>query len=192
MIAKTRHFLLASLLLVPIIRPLAAETPLQRLDADGHPLTAINRPWACVLDRRTGLIWEVKTDDGGLHDAHRTFAWQGPANDGVPSTHCPTPPCDAQALLDSVNRAGWCGHHHWRLPTREELRALVDYNRPAPGRLSDPAFFPRTQPGFYWSSDTAAADPSEAWGIGFTFGFDYAYFKTDRVFIRLVHAAVAP
>lgn len=41
-----------------------------KLDSKGDPLsdqsvTYASTPWACVQDNVTGLIWEVKTDDGG-------------------------------------------------------------------------------------------------------------------------------
>jgi len=62
----------------------------------------------------------------------------------------------------------------------------VDYRTPYPGPTIDKQAFPNAIAQFYWSADTAAAEPSEAWGIGFAFGFDYAYFKTNRVHVRLV------
>ena len=41
-----------------------------KLDSNGKPLPDqtvdyATTPWACVKDNVTGLIWEVKTDDGG-------------------------------------------------------------------------------------------------------------------------------
>ncbi len=190
MTAKCVALLPIALLMVSVFRPLAAQaSPFQRLDSAGRPQSTADRPWACVQDLRTGLVWEVKTDDGGPHDGRRTFTWAPTPPLGEA---CTKPPCDVQGLLRQVNREGWCGRHHWRLPRREELRTLVDYARPAPANLIvDPALFPHNQRGFYWAAETAA-DPDEAWGIGFTFGFDYAYFKTDRVYLRLVHAAEMP
>jgi hypothetical protein len=31
--------------------------------------------WACTRDKATGLIWEMKTDDGGLHDKDSGYAF---------------------------------------------------------------------------------------------------------------------
>lgn len=39
-----------------------------------------NQPtdWACLKDTKTGLIWEVKTDDGGLRDKDWLYSWYDP------------------------------------------------------------------------------------------------------------------
>ncbi|MDO9104919.1 MAG: DUF1566 domain-containing protein [Methylovulum sp.] len=39
-----------------------------------------NRPndWACIKDTKTGLIWEVKTSDGGLRDGRWRYSWYDP------------------------------------------------------------------------------------------------------------------
>ena len=37
------------------------------LPADA-PLGSAAGEWACTRDNATGLVWEVKTDDGGLRD----------------------------------------------------------------------------------------------------------------------------
>lgn len=39
-----------------------------KLDSFGKPLPNDAIDWACVRDNTTGLIWETKTDDGGLRD----------------------------------------------------------------------------------------------------------------------------
>src|SRR5262249_26843575 len=51
-----------------------------KLDASGTPLPDQSvpfgtRPWSCIRDQVTGLWWEVKTNDGGLHDRDRTYTW---------------------------------------------------------------------------------------------------------------------
>ncbi|MCI5122210.1 MAG: hypothetical protein D3908_13665, partial [Candidatus Electrothrix sp. AUS4] len=51
-----------------------------KLDSDGQPLddqkaAYATTPWACVKDKVTGLIWEVKTDDSGLHDKDDRYTW---------------------------------------------------------------------------------------------------------------------
>jgi hypothetical protein len=33
------------------------------------------KDWACTRDNVTGLLWEVKTADGGLRDQDWTFTW---------------------------------------------------------------------------------------------------------------------
>ena len=176
----------------------ADEGRFQRLDAQGTPLAngTGESPWSCVLDHQSGLIWETKTLEPGLHQRDRNFSWYQPdprrngGDAGDPGTQdCANAPCNTQALVDAVNQQGWCGAHDWRLPTREELRSLVDYRIPYPGPSLDRRYFPHARAQFHWSATPSAANPEEAWGIGFAFGFDYAYFKGDRVPVRLVREA---
>ena len=39
-----------------------------KLDAQGNELPKSASSWSCVLDNRSGLVWEVKTNDGGARD----------------------------------------------------------------------------------------------------------------------------
>lgn len=36
------------------------------------------KDWACTKDNNTGLIWEVKTNDGGLRDKDWKYTWYNP------------------------------------------------------------------------------------------------------------------
>jgi len=175
------------------------------LDHNGGPLSADERQqlqeWPCVLDQNTGLIWEGKSRTAGLHYLNNTFNWFDPdhtRNGGLAGEpggkQCRDENsrqniCDTHRFVRAVNGEGLCNTHDWRLPHREELRSLVDYNIPYPGPTTDTQAFPNTIAQFYWSIDTNASEPLEAWGIGFSFGFDYAYFKSNRVHVRLVSSS---
>ena len=50
--------------------------------------------------------------------------------------------CDTAKFVADVNAAGLCGAGDWRLPTREELRSIVDYSRYDPA--IDTAWFPES------------------------------------------------
>ncbi|MDX1407760.1 MAG: hypothetical protein R3330_06490, partial [Saprospiraceae bacterium] len=50
------------------------------LDAGGMQLPA-GETGPCVLDQFTGLIWEVKTKDGGLRSTEHTYTWFDPDED---------------------------------------------------------------------------------------------------------------
>ncbi len=58
---------------VPAPVPVVVEPPppparYLKLDAGGNELPANATNWSCVKDKDTGLIWEAKSDDGGLRD----------------------------------------------------------------------------------------------------------------------------
>lgn len=86
----------------------STETGFVKLDSQGQELSADAEQWSMVRDKATGLIWEVKTTDGSIHDRDRTFNWE-----------------DAQeTFLAELNAAGFGGFSDWRLPTTDELRTI--------------------------------------------------------------------
>jgi len=139
--------------------------------------------WACTRDNVTGLIWEAKTADGGLHDSRWWYLWfdPNPATNGgysgrgdtVPSNEkCFEPGrCDTAKYVEDVNRTRLCGFSDWRLPTIEELSTLV--MRKSQGedmgnsRHIDPTYFPNVLyviSGYdeWWSSTPHDRDPYKA------------------------------
>lgn len=148
---------------------------------------------SCVFDKRTKLTWELKTRDKGFQNASDTYSWYAPdkkLNGGFPGYRnrgqCSLTSCDTQAYIAEINKRRLCGRTDWRLPSREELRSIVDYGVVYPGPSTNTEAFPNTKSQFYWSSTPDANDSDSAWGIGFSFGYDYAYFKSDHGYIRLV------
>ncbi len=167
-----------------------------KFDSAGKPLEnpgsrEVN--WSCILDRKTGLLWEIKSNDGLLRDSQHTFSWYEPdakRNGGFSGYRnkgrCSLAQCNTHAYIAAINQKHLCGNTDWRLPTREELRSIVDYQIRYPGPTINTNLFPNTVSQFYWSSDPDASDKDSAWGIGFSFGYDYAYFKSDLGYVRLV------
>lgn len=47
-----------------------------KLDASGNALDACAAEWAMVRINVTGLVWEVKTDDGSIHDKDDIYDWK--------------------------------------------------------------------------------------------------------------------
>jgi uncharacterized repeat protein (TIGR02543 family) len=78
----------------------AAGFDFTKLDANGQDLPATATDWTCVRDNVTGLIWEVKTTDGGLRDKDQTYTWD-----------------DSFTYASDVNTQALCGFNDWRVPT---------------------------------------------------------------------------
>ena len=121
----------------------------------------INNGNGTVTDNDTGLMWQKNTAPG-------TYTWE-----------------QALAYADTLSLAG---HNDWRLPNRNELQSIVDYNRDNPS--IDP-IFSNTVSSYYWSSTTNANDPYGAlvvyfglWGGGGVYHGDkslsYYYVRAVR------------
>ena len=110
---------------------------------------------ACVLDRRTGLLWERKTRSGLRARDHVYLPVDGRRGGEAGRCDAALPRCDAPSYVAAVNAARLCGHDDWRLPDEDELKSLLDLSRVAT-RPSRPAIdrraFPDALPTFYWSS----------------------------------------
>ena len=132
-----------------------------KLAADGSALPADAAQWACIADQVTGLVWEMKTADGGVHDAARRYTNLG---DGSAA--------DAGALVAASNAEGLCGRADWRLPARGELQGIVDYSRSTPGPSVDVAWFPNSDGYSFWTATVQASNPDGAhWHVNFQDGW---------------------
>lgn len=177
-----------------------------KLDTSGvaltdQAITYTTTPWHCVKDKVTGLIWEVKTDDSGLHDKNDTYSWYNTGansnggrdgfenngastcfnyNNGDNATYCNT-----QAYVARVNAATWCGANDWRLPTRKELRSIVIYgSNPA----IDMGYFPNTISSPFWLSLPNVNNNYNALVLKFSDGGDHSIDKSDSGPVRLVRS----
>jgi hypothetical protein len=162
-----------------------------KLDANGNPLPASATSWSCVKDNVTGLVWEVKTDDGGLSDKGNTYTWYDPdssRNGGSAGTldggSCSGIRCDTQGYIQAVNGQGLCGANDWRMPTVDELTNILNLDQRYP--YINRAWFPNTINWLYWSGSPDAYDSSSAWYVYFNYGYSYSYYKNDSYYVRLV------
>ncbi len=162
-----------------------------KLDASGNELSVSASAWSCVKDNVTGLIWEVKTDDGGLQDKDHSYTWystDNAINGGIPGTRnggqCGGSDCDTQSYVQAINAMNLCGANDWRLPTREELRSIVDYGTVSPA--IDTAYFPNTRESSFWSASVFAKNSGFAWVVSFNDGKDFIGLKYTDYAVRLV------
>ncbi len=163
-----------------------------KLGSDGTPLadqSAVyaTTPWDCVRDNVTGLVWEVKTDDGGLRDKLNTYTWYNadPATNGgsagVQNGGSCTGgiDCDTQAYITAINAAGLCGYNDWRLPQMEVLVSIVDYSVAVSASTIDTDYFPNATQNGFWSASPDAGGTGYAWFVHFGVGFGDFDFKSN-------------
>jgi hypothetical protein len=162
-----------------------------KLDDAGNPLSESATDWSCVRDNHTGLIWEVKTDDGGLRDKNNRYSWYntdqntnggdaGKQNGGV----CTGTSCDTAGYVEAVNAQGLCDAGDWRMPTPFELLGIVHNGQDRPSIDTD--FFPNTITTDYWSSVPGSASLHTANLVDFSYAKLRSNFKMYGFRVRLV------
>jgi hypothetical protein len=169
---------------------------------DASKTIAVTAPFAgysasatggCVYDNKTGLMWEVKTADGGLRDWNKTYTnYDDPSFEPFRNGWVEVNPTRAQidaptnsiGFVNSVNANNLCGHNDWRMPTRGELSSIFV------GGVSptiDSTWFPNTQSSVFWSSSPDASYPPFVWLVYFDDGYeDYGWTRNVSSYVRLV------
>jgi len=159
-----------------------------KLDDQGNDLPDSATEWVMVRDNVTGLVWEVKTDDGSIHDKDYKYTWY----DSNPQTNggnagTPGNGTDTEGFIQVLNNANFGGFSDWRLPTIKELVSIV--NR----EVYDPAinthYFPNTNkesPSRYWSSTTLSFAANNAHCVIFIDGGVNASGKDCLYYVRAV------
>jgi len=111
-----------------------------------------------ITDTFTGLMWQVEISEKKY--------WK----DGLKY-------CDDLIFAD---------YDDWRLPSRDELRSIVDYNKYYPAIYED--VFSGVMSDFYWSSTTHADYTGRAWGVDFRNGDGHGYSKSSAYYVRAVRS----
>jgi hypothetical protein len=148
----------------------------------------------CVDDTLTGLTWERKTADPGLHDWRNTYTWYNPEEahgeldyrglaDGG---ECAGSRCDTFDFVRAVNATNLCGYADWRIPLRDELLSISDLRKKDTPPTANLDYFPFMQPDEYWSSNDYSFQHDAAWGWSFRYGHDRVDWKRTPKHVRLV------
>ncbi len=96
-----------------------------------------------ISDNVTGLTWEKKSMDGGVHDRFKFYRWSTEFGSDTPDGTVFT------EFLASLNCTGegmgtcapLAGHRDWRLPELAELLELRELGEDAISRVAPPPFF---------------------------------------------------
>lgn len=169
------------------------------IGADGQPVEGAPGENDCVQDQFIGLVWEVKSNLPGLRDWRNTYTWYSPDESydgeldyrGVKNGgSCAGSDCDTSAYVLAVNEAGYCGHHDWRLPSRDELGSISDPRKPGNPPTINLEAFPYTQAEEYWSGNDYQFQYNAAWRWNFEFGHDRVEWKETSARVRLVRGRV--
>lgn len=175
----------------------------------GTPMAYINNGDGTVTDVVTGLMWEIKCDDGGMHDWNNTYTWEqafqfvrdlnNRCADEV--TDC-TVGGDAACTGIGNGKCGYAGYRDWRLPNSRELHSLVHAGvfQPSINAVFDTPHL-SCAPGCsvttcsctfsdrYWTSTTYRPSTSRAWQIDFSFGQLRDTLKTTALRVRAVRSS---
>lgn len=153
-------------------------------------------PIGAVYDTTTKLLWEQKTEDGGVHDVKNIYTWSssGAAPDGTAFTSFLARLNNGSTTRyngGSPNPKNGCfaGHCDWRLPKKDELQGILDLSTTGCGKggpCIDPIFGPTMNS--YWS---ATEDGANAWYVYFIGGPAPSWnAKTFGYYVRAVRSGL--
>lgn len=159
-----------------------------------------------ITDGNTGLLWEKKGDDDGMHDKNLSFNWNdafdihidrlnnfcdGFEGDPVSLTACTS---DADCTGIGNEMCGHGGYQDWRLPNRHELQSIVHAGNATPAIDTifndncllncDVLSCSCTVDTSYWTSTTHATSSNQAWRIVFEQGRSNTQAKTTTNHVR--------
>jgi hypothetical protein len=159
----------------------------------GEPLDAKADRWECVEDKSNKLTWEVKKNDGGIRDRDYLYSWlrniNGESKGIADGGRCKGGvKCDTYSYVRAMNEQKLCGYSDWRLPTREEMETLIDFNTTATDAVINKTYFPEAVPSWYWTATENPQRENFAWYVLFRNGIALNDLKERPKHIRLVRS----
>lgn len=133
--------------------------------------------WGCTFDQVTGLLWELKTSDGGARDYRKVYTNFGDQRAG-----------DASRYPAKVNQSTLCGRSDWRLPTPSEILSIVDHGVLWPKPMINLPWFPNTSRHAVWTGVAQVGIDSQAWSATLTYGTILVSQRYFKLGVRLVSA----
>ncbi len=160
-----------------------------------HGLQA-SLPYRCVRrpeEDRPGSLHRAETvdDEPVVRDTGSGLMWQG-CTAGQRGWDCETGEALAVTWEDALHLCAtldWGGYQDWRLPDRNELHSMVDFELFSPA--VDPDVFPATT-GLLWSSTTYPGDSGKAWLVSHGTGFVQGWEKDGDYRVRCVRGGGFP
>jgi hypothetical protein len=157
---------------------------------DSAKLGTKPKDWACTKDNKTSLIWELKTNDGGLRDKNNVYTNFDAIYPKCDGTNCEKyfpsklgASTNTDGFVKAVNAQGLCGSSNWRLPTKDELLTISPAGH-GTGYFEDTIhwnWYSR-----YWISWSSSPNAVYAWYVGFGDGGSGYNVKGSSFYVRLV------
>jgi len=121
--------------------------------------------WSAVDDKKSNLMWEVKTSA----NVQKIFKWK----DG-----------DSYPAIEYCENLELNNYNDWRLPNVNELKSLINYTKlPA---VDDTYFKTDSLHVFYWSSSTVHLLQNDAWFLNVENGLTFYNGKNFEYAVRCV------
>jgi hypothetical protein len=143
-----------------------------------------------VTDNLTGLIWTkdadlmITRDPTFDNDYVATNNWES-SNDGAVSWQ------HALDYIKKLNNESYLGYSDWRLPNRDELVSLINWQAGYPAVWLNLLAFTNVAADYYWSSSNDPFYPTTAWFVDMGSGYIDSYYKTDNHYVWPVRGMAA-
>ena len=138
----------------------------------------------CVRDDLTGYIWEGKTTSGIRSGTNTYTNYDSNYSGGVDINSSG----NSIGYVNAVNTSALCGYMDWRMPTKEELKTVVDNSTISNYFKINTTWFPNTQNTYYWTSSPYANVETYASTINLYGGYESGSYRGGTAPIHLVRA----